>query len=316
MRGSRVGLLPKRAACIGVWACFATVAAAQPSQRHLQFDIGVGQESQTSPVFQISPEGNILYLNGSQGLYGGHVRGSLQGSASWDWGAGVSTAVSADATLKRSPQTPDFNLSSVNLQPSIRIPLGQASVGLGLNLQSYDAADRHFRDSTGVQLDWTRATPQGLWGVVAEVARYKHPADLSDMDATASSLVLLRQYTNPLPEIDGIDFSFIVGQEINDHGFRDLSNHSAMLQANVRWNWLDADWSLGQSWRLARFEESTFPGEPARSDDTVSTDLAAQWPLSAKKSLRVEINQARNISNTRLYDNNMLQWSVTLRREW
>jgi hypothetical protein len=165
-------------------------------------------------------------------------------------------------------------------------------------------------------MEWTHATPQGLWGVVAEVAHYRHADEMSDMDATASSIVLLRQLNDPLPGIDGLDFSVILGQEINDHGYSDLSSRSAMLHANLRWNWLGADWSLGRSWRQARFDESAFAGEAARADNTVMTDLAAQWPLSANQSVRVEINQSRNASNTRLYDNSFLQWSITLRTEW
>jgi len=316
MRGSRIGLLSIRAACVAAWACIATLAVAQPADSHFQLDVGLGHEAQSSPVFQISPEGNILYLDGAQGLNGSHLRTSLQGSAHWEWDAGVSTAVSAEVTLKRSPQTPDLNFSSLNLQPSVHIPWGQSSVGWGLNLLSYDMGGRHFRDATGVQMDWTHANPQGLWGIVAEVSHYRHADELSDMDASTASIVLLRQITDPLPGIDGLDLSFIVGQEVNDQGFSDLSSRSAMLHANVRWTWLGADWSLGRSWRQARFDDSAFPGEPARADDTVTTDLAAQWPLSKSQSVRVEINQSRNASNTHLYDNSLLQWSVTLRKEW
>jgi hypothetical protein len=183
-------------------------------------------------------------------------------------------------------------------------------------LLSYDVGGRHFRDATGLQMDWTHANTEGLWGVVAEVAHYRHAEALSDMDATASSIVFLRQITAPFSGVDGLDLSFIVGQEINDHGYTDLSSRSAMLHADLRWTWLGADWSFGAGLRHARFDDSAFPGEPVRADNTVMADLAAQWPLSNNQSLRVEFNQVHNTSTTHLYDNTLQQLSVTLRTFW
>jgi hypothetical protein len=313
MRRMRAGLVFGLATGLAGWG-FA--ALAQPSQSQLQLDVGIGHEAQSSPVFQLSPEGNILYLDGQQGLRGNHVRTSLQGSANWDWEQGVSTALAADATLKRSPGSPDLDFMAVSLQPAVHWPWGSASFGVGLNLQSYDVGGHHFRDSTGLQVDWTRADGMGLWGVVAEVSAYQHPSDFSDMNAKAVSVVLLRQWTDPVPGIDGLDFSAIVAREVNDHGFHDLSSRSAMLTTSVRWTLLGADCSLGQGWRQAQFEDSAFIGEAARADHTVMTDLAAQWPLSASQSIRLEYNAVRNASSTRLYDNAFEQWSVTLRSTW
>jgi hypothetical protein len=89
-----------------------------------------------------------------------------------------------------------------------------------------------------------------------------------------------------------------------------------MVHALVRWPWLGADWSLGVGWRAAVFEESAFPTEPVREDHTVMIDIAAQWPLSAKNSIRVEHNYMNNTSNTHLYDNIHQQLSVTWRSVW
>ena len=313
----RIGLLAVRAflfaVCLLAW-CLS--ARAQPADSHFQFDVGIGHESQSSPVFQISPEGNILYLDGSQGLRGTHVRTSLQGSANWNWDEGVTTSLSADATIKRAPDTPDMDFSSLSLQPSVHMPWGSGSVGAGINLLSYDVGGRHFRDSAGLQVDWTHSDGTGLWAVIAEASAYRHASQFAEMDAVATSVVVLRQFTDPLPGVDGLDFSAMVGKEVNDHGYLDLSSRSAMLHASVRWAWLGAEWSLGQGWREAVFEDTLFPNEPVRADHTVMTDLAAQWPLSDKHAIRVEYNQTRNTSSTRLFDNSYEQLSVTFRSTW
>lgn len=316
MREVRMPMLCVRATLAIILAGSGLATLAQPVDSHLQLDVGIGHEEQSSPVFQLSPEGNILYLDGQQGLRGSHLRTSLQGSANWNWEQGISTALAVDATVKRSPNTPDLDFIALSIQPAIHRPWGNASIGLGINLLSYDVGGHHFRDSTGVQVDWTQSDGQNLWGVVAEVSAYAHAPEFSDMDAKAASLVVLRQWTNPLPGIDGLDLSAIVASEVNDHGFSDLSNHSAMVTGSLHWNWLGADCSLGHGWRQAIFEDNAFPGEPARTDHAVMTDLAAQWPLSATHFIRLEYNAVRNASTTRLYDNNYEQLSVTLRSTW
>lgn len=305
-----------RASLVITMAGWGFAALAQPAESHLQFDVGIGHEAQTSPVFQLSPEGNVLYLDGQQGLGGSHLHTSLQGNASWNWEQGISTALAADVTIKRSPNSPDLDYMAINLQPAIHWPWGSASIGVGINLQSYDVGGHHFRDSSGMQVDWTHSDGDSLWGVVAEVASYQHATEYADMNAKAASIVLLHQWSDPLPGIDGLDFSAIVGREINDQDIHELSSRSAMLSATVRWTALGADCSLGRSWRQARFDDNAFASEPSRADNTVLTDLAAQWALSARHSIRLEYNAMRNVSSTRLYDNDFEQWSVILRSTW
>jgi len=317
MDPARMGVQDMRAIIFLVFlSAWSFSVRAQSADSHMLLDIGVSSESQTSPVFQISPEGNILYLDGSQGLRGTFVRTSIQGSADWTWTGGVSTSFAADATIKHAPGGSDLDFASISLQPSVHMPWGKGSVGAGLNWLSYDVGGHHFRDATGLQVDWTQSDGQNLWAVVAEVSAYRHAHEFSDLDAIATSVVVLRQFTEPLPGIDGLDFSAIVGKEVNDHGYLDLASHSAMVHAVVRWRWLGADWSMGASWREAVFEESAFPTEPVRKDRTAMTDIAAQWPLSPKQSIRMEYNHMNNTSNTHLYDNTHQQLSVTWRTVW
>jgi hypothetical protein len=316
MLAVRVGMRRMRATLAIMLAGSGLTALAQPADSHLQLDVGTGHEAQSSPVFQLSPEGNILYLDGQQGLRGSHLRTSLQGSANWIWEQGISTALAVDATVKRSPSTPDLDFMSFSVQPAIHWPWGNSSVGLGINLLSYDVGGHHFRDSTGIQVDWTQSDEHSLWGVVAEVSSYTHATEFSEMDAKAASLVVLRQWTNPFPGIEGLDLSAIIAKEVNDHGFHDLSSHSAMVTGSLHWTWLGADCSFGHSWRQAIFEDNAFAGESVRTDRTVMTDLGAQWSLSATHSIRLEYNAVRNASSTRLYDNTFEQWSVILRSVW
>jgi hypothetical protein len=222
-------------------------------------------------------------------------------------------ALAADATFKRAPGTPGFDFGSISLQPSVNLPIQGATVGMGLNLQGLDVAGQHFRDVAGIQANWTRSDGEHLWGVVVDASTYKHSSDLADMDAVASSVVVLRQIRNPLPGIDGLDFSGIVGREESVRGLGELSNRSAMLTFLVRWSGFGADWSFGRGWRHAVFDDTVFSGEPLRQDRTAMLDLAAQWPLSADQSLRLEFNETQNTSSTRLYDNLYRQFSVTLR---
>lgn len=291
-----------------------TLALAQPARStHFQLDVGLGNESQTSPLFQLSPESNIIYQDGVDRLSGSHLRTALQGSSEWAWSAGVVTSLAGEVTFKRSPNTPGFDFGSLSLQPAVHLPMGGANVGLGLNLQGLDVAGQHFRDVTGIQANWTRSDGDHLWGVVVDTSTYKHNGDLAVMDAVASSVVLLRQIRNPLPGVDGIDFSGILGREESVRGLGELSSRSVMLTVLARWSWFGADWSLGRGWRQAVFDDTAFPGEPIREDHTAMLDLALQWPLSADRSVRFEFNEAHNTSTTRLYDNTYRQFSVTLR---
>lgn len=298
---------------LGVWLVSTLVLAQPTPSTHFQVDVGVGHEQQTSPLFQISPQSNILYLDGVDRLSGTHARTALQGTKEWMWSGGVVIALAADATFKRAPAKPGFDFASLSVQPTVHVPVGSASVGVGLNLQTLDVAGQHFRDVGGVQTNWTWSDGKRLWGIVIDTAVYKHSGDLVDMDAAASSLVVLRQISDPLPGLDGIDFSGIVGREHNERGIAELSSRSAMLTVLVRWSGLGAHWSIGRGWRQAVFDDTAFVGEPMREDRTAMLDLAVQWPLSAARAVRVEFNESHNTSTTHLYDNLYRQISVTLR---
>jgi hypothetical protein len=300
-----------------VWAWLAGMAHAQPvASTHLQIDLGVGHESQTSPLFQVAPDSTIIYQDDVDRLSGTHVRTALQGSVEWLWSDGLMVSLSGSTMLKRSPTTPGFDLTLPSIQPTVHLPIGRASLGIGLNFQSLDVAGQHFRDSTGLQADWTLLDGQYLWGMIVERGVQKHSEGLTDMDAEASSLTLITQISKPVSWADGVDFSLIFGREKNTRGFGDLSNHSTMFSALLRWSWAGVKWSAGRSWRQARFDEAIFPGEPPRDDRTSILDLAAEWELSPARTIRAEFNETRNASNSRLYENIYHQVVVTVRQSF
>jgi hypothetical protein len=313
---ARCNLLALRVLWLMGLAAVGTATRAAPANSQFQVDVGLGHEVQSAPLFQITRDSNIFYQDGLQSLSGSHVRTSLQGSADWTWEQGISTSVAVNATIKRAPGATDLDFSSVALQPAVRMPWGAASMGLGVSLQRFDVGGHHFRDESGWQLDWTQSDASGLWALIGSASAYHHVADWADMDAQSTSLVLLRQIGEPLPGVEGLDLSLILGQETNDHGLLELSSRSAMFHSAAHWPAWGADWTLGLGWREDAFEGTAFVAEPVRQDRTHMADIAAQWPLSAARSVRLEYNQVRNASSTHLYDNLYQQLSVTLRTVW
>jgi len=281
---------------------------------HFQIDVGLGTESQTSPLFQFEPDSTIVYPDGVERLGGSHVRTALQGSFEWLFPDGVLVTLGGSALLKRAPDQPGFDQSLLSVQPSVHFPVALGSLGAGLSVQTLDVAKQHFQKSQGLQLDWTLTKGDQLWGVVLEESVQIHPEELSDLDAVVSSVAFLAQTANPFAGVDGLDFTLSMGRERNVHGYGDLSNRSAMLSVMLHWTWLGANWTAGHSWRHALFDEAFSSGDLPREDRTRMLDLSAQWPLSPDRAIRVELNQALNASNTRLYENTYHQISVTLQQ--
>jgi len=290
----------------------ANAAVAQPDNTHLQLELGFGHETQTSPLFQISPDSTVIYQAGQQSLAGAHFRTNLQGSAEWRWREGVSSTVSAAISIKQAPQAPGMEMRSLAINPAVHLPLGRTSMGLGLDLQTIDVGGQAFRQIRGLQWDWTRHNGRTLWALIANVSQYRHPGELQELDAHATSLVMMGQLSDPLPGIDAIHLSAIAGREINANGYDDLSQHSRMLSLSVHGTLAGLHWTLGRSWRRATFDGTLFPGEPVREDQATMTDVGIAWSLSTRQHLRLEASHVHNASSTPLYDNRHVQYSLSL----
>ncbi len=299
-----------------IWLAGVAAFAAPTAADRFSVDMGVGHESQTSPLFQLTPNSTVVYLGGPQRLGGSHLQAHVQGFYGFSLEDGLSASLAGNAMLKRSPQTPDLDFSFLSLQPTLHLPLKNFNIDFGLNLQRIDVAGQRFRDIHGVQANWTRFDGKNLWAMVGETGSYRHKGELTDLDAQASSLVLQRHLSQPLKGVDGLDLSLIVGRERNERGFRDLSHRSAMFNASLQWAWLGASWSAGAGWRRAQFDDKAFPSEPERIDRGKNIDLMAEWPLSSRQALSVQVNDIRNTSSTRLYNNHYRQLGVTLHTSW
>lgn len=288
-----------------------SAAWAQPDSTHLQLELGFGHEAQTSPLFQISPDSSLIYQGGQQSLEGANYHTNLQGSAEWLWSEGASTTVSAALSIKRAPRAPGMEMRSLSLSPAAHFPMGSASVGMGLELQSIEVGGAAFRQVNGLQWDWTRPDGDTLLGLVANVSQYRHPDALQELDARALSLVMLWQQAKPFPGVEAFHLTAIVGREINANGYDDLSQHSRMVSMAIHGSLAGFEWTLGRSWRRATFEDTLFPGEPPRDDLSTMTDVGISWALNDRQRLRLEANHVRNSSNTSLYDNQYVQYSLT-----
>ncbi len=291
----------------------ANVLADPPSNSSLSIDVSFGYESQTSPLFQISPTSTIIYIDGLQRLKGSHWTTNVQGFTDRHLGAGVTVSIAGDITNKRSPDTPDLNFRSISAQPAIHLPVGAGSFGLGINVQNMAIAGMPFRDVIGIQPSWTMTDDKNLWSVMADIGRNRHAGELSDLDGDSYSLMLQRQISEPLRGFDSLDVTAVLGRERNSRGFRDLSDRNAMLHASIQWTLLNGSWKLGRGWRRARFDDTTFAEDPVRTDRTTMLDLAVEWTLSPGYALHIEINEVRNQSTTLLYENRYRQILAGLR---
>lgn len=295
--------------CCG-WAQSSVGAEPAP---HTEFgvDIGYGQESQSSPLFQISPESTILYLPGAQSLKNQHWRIGFQGTMDVPLAQGWSATLSTNGQFKQAMGAPDMDFATLALSPALHRTLGSSSLGAAVNLQEMAVGGERFRTVRGLQLDWTLPQDQALWAVVVTTSSYRHPGDLAPLDAQETSVVILRQYQKPFQWLDGLDLSAIVGRERNRWGYDELSSRSRMLSATLRWTWQDVTCSVVKSWRQVNFAGSSFPMEPVRADHTSMTDVSLETRLNDKQSLRLELNLAHNASSTRLYNNRFQQSGIS-----
>lgn len=293
------------------------VASAQsdtPSQ--ITTEIGLGYESQSSALLRLSPQGELINIDGLQRLSGSHIRVGIQGHTHWQFGDGLGLSLSADASHKRAPGASDFDLSMMSVQPEVHLAMPSGSVGWGLTLQRMDVAGRPFRDVTGTQVNWTRVDEEGsLWSVVTDLTANRH-IEFSDLDAVATSLSLQRQWMKPLHGLESINLSAYWSRERNTRGIDELSYRNVMLSASAEWRMLDLTWSIGVSRQRIQFDDTAFLDDVARVDQSAGLELSVEHELTPKSTLRVEYSSARSTSTQAMYDNAYQQIAVKLRTTW
>lgn len=304
-------------ACALALAAAQAVAAADPLQ--ISSEAGLGAESQSSPLFQVSPVGTPVYLNGLQRYRSHYAQAGAQ--LMWDGSlpAGLHGTVSASAMLKRAPSQSDFDFSMVSVQPSVHGSLAGLNLGLGPTWLRMGVAHQFSRLAMGWQGSATWVREDDLVSLVADRARQQHSAEWNDLDATASTAVLQWQRKQPvaaLAALEALQLSIFLGREVSRQGLDDLSHRSRAFQLGLDWKGWGVDWSVLGTWQRSHFDASAFDGEPTRRDRGWSVDATAQWPLANDLTLQLAAGHGRLHSTTRLYDHRQGHGALTLQRKW
>ncbi|MEI8156915.1 MAG: hypothetical protein WCH60_08605 [Burkholderiales bacterium] len=305
--------------CLAAWAALAGPCAFAQAEAPFQIssETGVGYESQTSPLIRLSPQGELISLDGLQRLGGTSYRIGLQTFANWQLGNNWGASLAADFSQKKLPTAPDFDFGMVSIQPSMHMAVGTASVGWGGTLQRIDVGGRAFREVRGAQFTWTLPQASGnLWMAIADLGSNRHGEEFSDLDASTASVTVQHHVARPLLGLEGIDIAAFVARERNEKGFVELSHTSAMLSTSIQWRWQDILWSAGASLQHVQFDGTAFASEPLRVDRATGIDLAAEHKISGRTTVRIEYSEVRNVSSISLYDNSFQQFGVKFRTTW
>lgn len=279
-------------------------------------EVGFGYESQTSALLRLSPQGELISVEGLQRLGGSHARIGIQGHSHWQWGDGWGLSLSADANYKRAPGSPDFDFSLVSVQPEVHLATLLGSVGWGLTLQRMEVAGRPFRDVTGMQVNWTLVDEHGsMWSLVADTTSNRH-VEFSDLDATGTSLSIQRRWDKPFGALESVDLTLYLSRERNSQGFDELSYRNVMMSASTEWRMLDLTWSVGASVQSIHFDDSAFSDGIARVDQSAGFECSVEHELTPKSALRLEYSSVRSTSSVAMYDNSYQQIAMKFRTSW
>lgn len=279
-------------------------AAAPPG---LTVDVGLSRAASSSPLYRFSPDGALVRLDGRSRLSGSVLDLAVSGQRDWaladEWRP--SLALRADRSLSR--QAPDLQIGQLSLDATLRRPLGMGMVGVGLTVQRLWVADRAFRATRGVHLDWTRGLGEGSHLMLAyDRARYRHPGEpggFVDLNAAVQQVSANARIDRPWPGVDGVDLDIGWRREDNQRGLPDLS----LLARHLRVG-LDRErgsWTFSTAWMLSRAHYRAGLGEvlPARRELALSVETAASLALGDGRSLRLQALWARNRARPALYDN-------------
>jgi hypothetical protein len=323
MRGAWSAVRPALSVCLGWLLVGSTVSAqaADPSPEtppghavRIDWDLGFGHESQQAPLFQVSPDSAIVYLEGVQRQGGGHWRGRVQASYETALEQGHGFALQADVQVKRSPSDPALDFYAASLQPLWHMAWGNSSVGAGLDWQTLGVAGQAFRDAVSGVAHWTRPVDGGLWALIGQAGRSSHHDGFADLDADTASAVLQRRWDDPVPGVSAFALSGLLARETNRRDLPELSHRSQLISASLDGECRGLDWTLRLSRLDARFDAAAFASEGVRRDRTRMMDAIVQWPVTADDVVRLELNLMDNRSTIHLYDSRYRQWSLSWSR--
>lgn len=287
---------------------------AAASAATLQVEMGVGGESQSSPLVRLSPQGALIELPGLMRARSNHGRLGLQGLREWSASPGNAFTLAGSALLQRADGQRDFDLGMATLQPAWQraTPLGSFSVGW--QWQRIDLAGRRFRRAAGPQITWTRAGDGTAFEtLILDAARLSHAPALRDLDA--ESLTLSGQARRGSESLS-VDLGLVLGRERNRRGLPELSYEMALVQASVQARLAGATLGLGLARQGVRYQASAFDALPPRRDRAWMVDASVTLDAGADWQWRASAAWQLNRSNARLYDQRHLQWGLAALGSW
>lgn len=281
-----------------------TLANAAPTvSRSLSLATAMGHESQTSPLFQVTPDSTLVYLDGLERLEGSYASTYLQGFGAVSFDEGTSLSVAGAISEKRAPQSPDLDFRLLSLTPSVSWPALQGNINLGIDMQHLFVARQGFRTVRGLQADWTHIDGKEMWALLGEVGTFRHPQDLQALDADFQTVILQHNTALAWQAFHPLEMTALYSRESNAAGYAELSSRKGMLYAAIHWDLMNLQWMLGTGAVRGTFDEVSFAGEPERRDNTTFADISASYEFSKTSTVKLEFNNVRNDSTTHLYDN-------------
>lgn len=314
-----LGLLALAVALFAPSAATAQAAdsAADGASRAVQIELGIGHESNSSPLFRFSPEGELVHLPGHSRLAGTLVQAAV--SRSWtlpmvgDWHGQVGGRLDT----RQAPRAGDLDFSQLQADAFLRHPLAGGTAGVGLSAQQLWVAGARFQRQAAIQLDWTWiGEGDRLVYLNLEAARPRHVAEWRDLDGrVVQASFNLRQGVS-WPGVQHLELMGGVRRDRNRHGYDDLDHHGAYLRAALEGGRGRLSWDLALMLQATDYRAALDPSLPARQDRSRTWSLGLGWQLEPGRDLRLHLTDSRNRARPALYDNHLRSALLSMTTVW
>jgi len=307
---------------LALLAALQAVAAPAPAlpaegSAQLELDISLGHESSSSPLVRVSDSGALVAVPGLSRLAGTVGRASVNASAEGVLTGDLRWTATGVVDARPSRDAPGLGFQLGLADGALRWPLAGGTLGLGPSVLALSVGGRAFRQTAAMHLDWMRAPTEGLvqvWRI--DLARHRHAADFSDLDAEVVAPSCNWQWAEPGLGLSKLDLGWGLRSERNRQGLPELSNRGAHLLGELGWDALGTAWSLNLMLQRTVFAAAVSPDLPARRDTLVAVDLSAQWRLAEHLDLRASVGTARNRARPWLYENRHSHAELGLSAHW
>lgn len=234
---------------------------------------------------------------------------------------GIKYIAAVDASYRQHARIDNYDLGNLSLTGGTEFILDTSRVRtLGFFSQANLDGDK-LRDVSGVIVDWTKPLSNTLTTRASlGYAMLRYGAANQSRDSNMPSISIGGNYFLGGAWKSALDVDFNYAQEKNQRGFEDLSRSIygvktmlvltpiARLQIN-----------LGVGYSKSNYD-SAEPLAPSsdvmKTDNLLTTELAAQYQLTKGWSIRTEWLRAKNNSNVTLYSYKQEQVLMKMRYEW